>query len=246
MPGCQTPWPPRFYNPHIPPWLQEIILRCLETRPSQRYATAKQVGYLLTHPDAVTPTRRAHRSHPPGRWVRTRQWFRSLYRAFEEEPALPPQERAASNPHVLVTLDPLRESTALLDSLRQAVARIVRTEPHSYFTCLSVVSEDELENNADTLLERQVALRRWAKPLGLPPERIVMQVVPGKPVELIVAYARQDAVDQILLCARGHSASRWRRRISDRLPLEAPCTVTVVRARHAPTEKRSPKRGRSN
>lgn len=235
------PLPPRFYNPHIPPWLQEIILRCLEIQPGQRYATAKQVAHLLTHPDAVTLTRRAHRTRPPSLWTRTWQWFQSLYQVFETEPPLHPQERAASSPHVLVTFDPMRESAALLESLRQAVARIARNEPHSYFTCLSVVTQDELEQNADTLLERQVALRRWAKPLDLPPERIVAFVVPGTPTALIVEYAHQHAVDQIVLCARGHSSSRWRRRVSDRVPLEAPCTVTVVRARHAPTHHRPSK-----
>jgi serine/threonine protein kinase len=238
----QPPSPPRFYNPHIPPWLQEIVLRCLEIRPGQRYETAKQIAHLLTHPDAVTLTRRAHRTHPADRWTRTRQWFRSLYRAFENEPALRPQDRAASSPHVLVTLDPLRENPALLESLRQTVARIARNEPHSYFTCLSVVGEDELRKNPDTLLERQVALRRWAKPLGLPPERIVAHVVPGPPTALIVEYARQYAVDQIVLCARGQSTGRWWRRVSDRVPQEAPCTVIMVRARHTPTKHSPPKR----
>lgn len=42
-----TPVAPRFYNPNIPPQLQEIILKVLSKEPSARYRTADQLGRLL-------------------------------------------------------------------------------------------------------------------------------------------------------------------------------------------------------
>ena len=55
----RDPVPPRGLNPDVPPWLQEIILRCLEVDSAVRYPTAAQVSFDLTHPDQVALTARA-------------------------------------------------------------------------------------------------------------------------------------------------------------------------------------------
>jgi serine/threonine protein kinase len=47
------PRPLRALQPHIAPWLQEIILRCLEVEADHRYPTAAQLAFDLAHPDAV-------------------------------------------------------------------------------------------------------------------------------------------------------------------------------------------------
>jgi len=232
----QPPLPPRFYNPHIPAWLQEIILRCLEIRPDRRYSTAKQVAYLLAHPEAVALTRHAHRLRPADHWTRAGLWLRSLYRVFGNEPPVHPHDRLASSPHVLVAVDSAHAGEALKEALLRAVGHIARTEPHAYFTCLSVVTEDEVERNADAALERQVALRRWAKPLRLPAERIVFHVLAGNPAAKIIEYARQHVVDQLIIGAGGSMRiRRFLGGVSYKVAIRAPCTVTVVRPRHEPT-----------
>src|SRR5215467_7770437 len=58
----RDPVPPRGRNADVPPWLQEIILRCLEVDPDKRYATAAQVAFDLQHPDQVMLTERAART----------------------------------------------------------------------------------------------------------------------------------------------------------------------------------------
>ncbi|HEY6025284.1 MAG TPA: serine/threonine-protein kinase, partial [Pseudolabrys sp.] len=40
----RDPEPPRKLRPDYPPWLQEIVLRCLESEPSRRYPTAAQLA----------------------------------------------------------------------------------------------------------------------------------------------------------------------------------------------------------
>jgi len=77
-------WPPRVHRPDLPPWLQEIILRCLEREPDKRYATAKRIAQLLAHPEMVPDTRRAHRRRPAGVASRTRDWARSIFQKFDE------------------------------------------------------------------------------------------------------------------------------------------------------------------
>ena len=57
----RDPVPPRRLRPDYPPWLQEIVLRCLEIEPAWRYPTAAQLAFDLTHPDEVKLTTRSER-----------------------------------------------------------------------------------------------------------------------------------------------------------------------------------------
>ena len=57
----RDPIPPRALRADYPPWLQEIVLRCLEVEPAWRYPTAAQLAFELGHPDRVTLTRRSER-----------------------------------------------------------------------------------------------------------------------------------------------------------------------------------------
>ena len=47
----RDPYPPRQLRADYPPWLQEIVLRCLEIEPVWRYPTAAQLAFDLDHPD---------------------------------------------------------------------------------------------------------------------------------------------------------------------------------------------------
>src|SRR5260370_775995 len=62
----RSPPPPRRWNRDSPPWLQEIILRCLEIDPDARYATAAQLAFDLQHPEQVALTARAERQDRDG------------------------------------------------------------------------------------------------------------------------------------------------------------------------------------
>src|SRR5262245_16670683 len=57
----RDPVPPRKRNASVPPWLQEIILHCLEVNPDARYATAAQLAFDLRHPDKIPLTDRAEK-----------------------------------------------------------------------------------------------------------------------------------------------------------------------------------------
>src|SRR6201987_5783160 len=57
----RDPHPPRHLKADYPPWLQEIVLRCLEIEPAHRYPTASQLVFDLGHPDQVRLTARSER-----------------------------------------------------------------------------------------------------------------------------------------------------------------------------------------
>src|SRR6266700_2724198 len=44
----RDPHPPRRLRPDYPPWLQEIVLRCIEADPAWRYPTAAQLAFDLS------------------------------------------------------------------------------------------------------------------------------------------------------------------------------------------------------
>ncbi|HSN16153.1 MAG TPA: serine/threonine-protein kinase, partial [Anaeromyxobacteraceae bacterium] len=46
----RVPVAPRALVPGVPEWLQEVILRCLEVDAGQRYPSASQVAFDLSHP----------------------------------------------------------------------------------------------------------------------------------------------------------------------------------------------------
>src|SRR6202045_1952301 len=66
MPGMRRrlwrdPYPPRKLKAHYPPWLQEVVLRCLEIEPVWRYPTASQLAFDLGNPDQIKLTARSER-----------------------------------------------------------------------------------------------------------------------------------------------------------------------------------------
>jgi len=243
----RDPVAPRTLRPDCPPWLQEIVLRCLEVRPERRYQSASQLAFDLLHPDQVALTARATRSGS-GSTVRTmKRWLASL----AERDELPGGVAGASarSPIVLVAVDVAGAEPGLLESVRQAALRLLKSEPAARLACLTVMRINRI--GMDDLLDPDgssrhvkllVELRHWARPLAraadLPPgkdaasSRITYHVLEAPdPATAIVDYARRNQVDHIVLGAR--SSGRLRRHlgsVSARVAAEADCTVTVVRA----------------
>src|SRR6478609_2305388 len=58
----RDPYPPRGLRTDYPPWLQEVVLRCLEIDPAWRHPTASQLAFELAHPEQVKLTARSERT----------------------------------------------------------------------------------------------------------------------------------------------------------------------------------------
>ena len=81
--------------PDYPPWLQEIVLRCIEIEPAWRYPTAAQLAFALSHPSEVKLTARSQRlKRDPWTTVLRRRFNRDLTWT-RAEPALAAKLAAA-------------------------------------------------------------------------------------------------------------------------------------------------------
>src|SRR5450755_3028934 len=133
----RDPQPPRKLRPDYPPWLQEIVLRCLEIDPVWRYPTASQLAFDLGNPDQIKLTARSERlDRDPLSTVLRRRFNGSL---------LQPRAKAdlaaqlASSPIVAVALDTVESSDELNDALRRTAARILATLPSARLACVNVL-----------------------------------------------------------------------------------------------------------
>src|SRR5215467_2815333 len=73
----RDPIPPRALVAATPPWLQEVILRCLELDARERYASAAEVAFDLANPHDVDVGERGRRDRAPGWSARARRWLRA-------------------------------------------------------------------------------------------------------------------------------------------------------------------------
>lgn len=234
----RDPFPPRRWVRDLPPWLQEIILRCLEVDPEARHATAAQLAFDLQHPDRVAITRRGERTDRDGLATVALRWLRT------KRAALPPQRRKlagvlAGAPIILVAVDLSKEMEPLNAALAEAVRRTLATEPGARLACVNVlktsrIAIDTLEDaqGRNLHLRRLIELKHWARQLPVAAERITYHVFESPdPAATILEYARGNHVDHILIGARGSSPlRRYLGSVSSEVVAQATCTVTVVRA----------------
>lgn len=237
------PDPPRSFDPALPRWLQEVILRCLEVDPRQRHATAAQLAFDLQHPEQIILTQRAERKQRSGRLAGLGRWFASLAtRAAIDKAQAPAPPRA---PFLMVAID-LKQPNAQLDAaLRTMTTHIVQANADARLACVTVlrVARIGVEPNIDVQgrsrhVKRLIALRHWARNLDLPDHRITFHVLESADIaDALIDYARSNAIDHLVMGARGVSGvRRLLGSVSSRVVAEASCTVTVVRADRESTE----------
>jgi eukaryotic-like serine/threonine-protein kinase len=232
----RDPYPPRKLRADYPPWLQEIVLRCLEIEPSWRYPTASQLGFDLAHPDQVKLTARAER-------LERDPLFTVWRRRFNDNVARPRGKSAvaallALSPIVAVAVDVTEGSAEFNEALRRTTERILATLPSARLACLNVLklgrvtidrTLDEQGNNKH--VDRLVTLKHWALPLKLDESRLTVHVLEAiDPASAILEFAEANRVDHIVIGARQNTLARTLLgSTSARVAAEAFCTVTVMR-----------------
>jgi eukaryotic-like serine/threonine-protein kinase len=234
----RDPHPPRWLKADYPPWLQEIVLRCLEIDPAKRYPTASQLAFDLGHPDLVKLTTRAER-------LKRDPWTMVWHRRFNQGVVIPKPKsdiaaQLASSPIVAVALDTSEGSDQMNAALRHTAERILATLPSARLACVNVLKLGRLtidrtldEQGHNKHVDRLVALKHWASPLKLDEHRLTVHVLEAiDPASAILEFATVNHVDHIVIGAREHSGVLARLgNVSSKVASEAPCTVTVVRPR---------------
>jgi nucleotide-binding universal stress UspA family protein len=239
----RDPVPPRALNAACPPWLQEVVLRCLEVDASKRWDTAAHLAFELQHPEQVSLGDRSQRVQRDGLWTVARRRFRSVGEPNARQSAAGQVARA---PIVLVALD-LSGTEALADALRLAARRVAQTEPGARLACVTVLKtprmaiEANAEAEGSVRMDLLVRLKHWARPLEKEAARVTHHVLEAPdPAAAILEFAAANRVDQIVLGSRGSSTlRRYLGSVSSEIVAQALCTVTVVKT--PPRDGDSPK-----
>jgi eukaryotic-like serine/threonine-protein kinase len=232
----RDPYPPRKLRPDYPPWLQEIVLRCLEIEPVWRHPAASQLAFDLAHPGQIKLTARSERANRDPISTVWRRRFNGNLTQPKAKADLAAQ--LASSPIVAVALDTAEGSEPLNEAMRVTAQRVLATLPSARLACLNVLklgrvtidrTLDEDGNNKH--IDRLVSLRHWASPLKLDENRLTVHVLEAiDPASAILEFAAVNHVDHIVIGARQNSLKRsLLGSVSGKVAAEAPCTVTVVR-----------------
>jgi nucleotide-binding universal stress UspA family protein len=233
----RDPPPPRALNPDVPKALQETILRCLEVDPERRHPSAAQLAFDLRNPDQVVLTPRAEKLEADGWRATLRRRFnpeaRPVFRRRLDEGAPPPA------PILVVALDLAEAPDPLLDdALRVTLRGLLAIHAGARIACLHVLRQNRLAPDTSLNPEGQnkhvnrlVALRTWAAPLGLPEGRVTFHVLEAiDAAAALTEYAKANGIDHLVLGARPVSIKRrLLGSVSAEVAMLAPCTVTVVR-----------------
>jgi nucleotide-binding universal stress UspA family protein len=225
------PVPPAALARGVAPWLQEIILRCLEPRAEARYQSAAHVAFDLRHPEQVVITARATKAKRVGLVTHVRRFVRAR---AEHGPRLrSPDALLSRAPIVLVAIDTRHLGDERHAAIRVAVERILALSDEYRLLCLTVISPSEAS------LEHLLHLRRWAAPLGLDTQRLSLHAVDsGFPADVIVELARYNNVDLVVLGAPSEGGRAWSHSVASSVTARVQCSVHVVRvARRRPAQR---------
>jgi nucleotide-binding universal stress UspA family protein len=237
--------PPRVLRPDMPPWLQEVILHCLEVDAEQRYATAAQLAFDLAHPESVVLTGRAAARRSQPAWTR----WRRLAGALAARPVTRSiTQQLGRAPIVMAAVDLTQEWEALAEAQRDVASQVMRAAPEARLACVAVLrtARIALETAVDAEgvhrhVQRLVQLQHWARPLGLPSGRLTFHVLEASdPANAILEYANNNQVSHIVIGSRGASTlRRYLGSVSTQVVAQARCTVTVVKVPNADAPEES-------
>ena len=215
-------------------------MQCLEIDPNLRPATAGQLAFDLTHLDQVALTARAERMKRDDFVSAARRRFRAIAAAKRPAPR-PVSQHLAAAPIVMAAIDLAPEMEPLADALRTIVSRILAIEPEARLACVNVLKTSRLgidfgedEHGRNLHVQRLVELKHWTHGLKIAANASPIRCWNLPLPAALLDYARNAHVDHIVIGARGASAvRRYLGSVSSQIVAEAPCNVTVVRARSA-------------
>ena len=231
------PFPPRAIRREIPRWLQEVVLRCLEPRAADRYQSAARLRQVLRDPEGVTLTERADRVEPPSFWENLKGMFKAA--GYEPSPSPRPSMGSLDAPLMIAAIDTRQSDEDLRERMQTTAKNLLQAYPESRLICLSTIASTptyegnhESQTASGIVRGHLVQLMEWAKPLGLPPERISYHVLEAlDPASRIVEFAKDNDASLILIGASHklpNKVTPWRTSMT-KIVEEAPCSVHIVR-----------------
>jgi nucleotide-binding universal stress UspA family protein len=231
----RDPVPPRAVRPETPPWLQEIVLRCLEPNPAHRYKSAGDLQFDLSHPELVEKAARADKTAADGiLTVMTRRWQAERTRmAIMKAAAAPPRKP----PIVVVALDLRPEYEELRHAMLEAAVAALANLPGARIACVNVLvtgliaTDENVDAEGHNIhVKRLAELRRWVEPLGLPRGQATFHLLEAKNVApAILEFARANKAAHLVIGVP-KDARIGPGSVADRLRIDARCPVSIVRS----------------
>ena len=230
------PPPPRRHRPDLPPWLQEVILRCLAPEAAQRYPSAAHLAVDLSNPDQIKVTARGTQTEGTSFRVHFKRWIKAAGMSYQPSPL--PTEQIDQVPIVMVAVPNRDVTDATLYSLRVAVNRSLGTRPGARLACVTVISSSETSASDASKSESRVhtryleMLKQWAQGIEMGSHQTSFHVIEsGDPAEALLAYARGNHVNVMVLGAATHGLKLqpFIPTIPIKVAMEAPCTVILVK-----------------
>jgi nucleotide-binding universal stress UspA family protein len=224
--------PPRALVPEMPPWMQEVILRCLETDADMRYQSAAHVAFDLRNPHQVVLTTRAEKMKAAPFITQAMRWWKA-----RELGGIEAARSAEADAHVvMVAVDTMHPEDPRQPELQRATRRMLSIAGEYRLICVSVIPGGPGLNVGqevvDAVREHRIRLRHWVDPLAVPPERISLHVLEATDAAAaLLDFARSNHVDLIVLGAPAPDdmAFAWWRSVASTVTANADCTVHVVR-----------------
>jgi eukaryotic-like serine/threonine-protein kinase len=231
------PVPPALHTPAVRPWLQEIILRCLEPSAVTRYQSAAHVAFDLRNPEQVRLTARAAKSQRAGLLRHVRRFLDA--RREHGHRLRFPKGQVSSTPIIMVAVDTAHPDDERQPALQRTTEQILSLSREFRLICVSVIEAAPLMDNASVAesasgihLEHLIRLRHWVEPLRMPQQRLSLHVIQApKPANALIDFARQNNVDLMVLGVPGADQpdrSSWQS-VASSVSANAPCSVHVVR-----------------
>ena len=230
------PAPPRKYRPELPPWLQEVVMRCLEPEAARRYPSAAHLAFDLAHPAQIAVSARGHNTQPTSFWTHTQRWLKAAGMHYQPSPLV--SEQISQVPIVMVALPYENASDATLYSLREAAARSLGIRPGARLACVTVIpdslSNSSIDAHSETSVQRRYLawLHEWARALNHPGQQTSCHVLEsGNVAQAIINYALGNHVHMIVMGAATHGlkTQRLMATVPIKVAMAAPCTVILVK-----------------
>ena len=208
----RNPVPPRAIVDAVPRWLQEVILHCLEVFASDRYPSAAQVAFDLSHPSQVAVGDRGNRSRTAGPLTRLGRFVRAS--GYEPAPVPRPSAQLSRASIVMVAIATGYADEAQLFALREAARREMEADLQARLAVVTVIrpSSELGGTQADDhptghRIKELVKLRHFVEPLSLPSGRTSFHVLESSDTaDALLRYARLNRVDHIVIGSRPRDA----------------------------------------
>ena len=230
------PVPPRKYRPDLAPWLQEVVMRCLEPEAVNRYPSAAHLAFDLAHPAQIVVSTRGRNTEPTSLWTHTKRWLKAAGMHYQASPLV--SEQISQVPIVMVALPYENASDATLYSLREAAARSLGIRPGARLACVTVIpdnlSNSSVDAHSETSVQRRYLawLHEWARTLNHPGQQTSCHVLEsGNVAQALINYALGNHVHMIVMGAATHGlkTQRLMATVPIKVAMAAPCTVILVK-----------------